>query len=466
MKLLKKTAYFSLVAGAAFLNAACSRDSNAPASPAADPQSKTLPASWYELPENASSPAGGETFHAPTGAADLAVQRVFDATVAPLTGDSATSSLASAVAAPAVHPKDWMPWHLDGMVPYFAVSQGGVFGALLYGGTESVKGTWQYKRDAQPVNVVRAKHKASIKVTGETSLADLEKQLEPTVQMAVRSGAVRDEATLRANLRKSAAQFLEMSRTLDSVKFTSGWYVDGLQLNLVVTASGQITPTLGVGGAINVYYDWTKAPSAASPDAAVASTPVNRELADLVKTVAALIPQAASEADGLKNDGFGLDMIQLGLGATAGGTIGIVSASGGAIGRVIFKRDMATNAVLAAEPTQLGTVNLIGRAPSAQQLAFAKASGIPFAASSVSPQSLGQAPEVVYRVPGERLRAGLRKAIRMASYFTGKAKRAPAGHYQLNQLEAEFDTSLGGDLKLAVVNGIGQFVLDFDRVNP
>jgi hypothetical protein len=157
--------------------------------------------------------------------------------------------------------------------------------------------------------------------------------------------------------------------------------------------------------------------------------------------MSAAIPEAIQDSSEIEKAGFKLDMVQVGLGITAGGDVGVVQATGGDIGRILFKRDLTVN------QTPSG---LASPAPVAEQL------------NIVSTDKTDG--ETVVRVDSRKFKNGLKKAIKMASYFAQRANKKTNSKYKLNQIEAEFDTSLSGDLKLATVNGLGQFVLDFDLI--
>jgi hypothetical protein len=451
------------------LDFACSAHSN--------PPSGALPQSWVNLHDDKNNKSV-DNFVMPDASADAAVQSAFKANVSALSqatdAQAANSTLPVSVNS---HPSDWTPWHLDGMVGYYAISQGGILGALLYSGTESIKLTWQ--KVAPPAVVPAAASPSApvvtttaipelpatltsatassstqslktpaLKVTPQMTASDLPAALEPSIQVALASGKIQNESVFRTNLLSHAQRFFSVAQVLSSIPRASEWYVDGYQLNLSVSASGQVTPLIGVGGAVSLYFDWSRS---TDPTAAATLTDTNapspdgnlltNELKNFVSLMSSEIPQAITESMSVQKNGFYLDMIQIGLGVTAGGSIGVAQATGGDIGRVIFKRDVTVSAPstpISVESTQ--ELNVMPALASSAPAGFS------------------------YRINARKVRNSLKKAISMANYFAARAKNAETARYHLNQIEAEFDMSLGGDLKLAVVNGIGQFVLDFDWI--
>jgi hypothetical protein len=101
---------------------------------------------------------------------------------------------------------------------------------------------------------------------------------------------------------------------------------------------------------------------------------------------------------------------------------------------------------------------LVGRESDAQPFAFAEANTV-----ALDRRYDGT---VAYQVGSGAFGRGLEKALRMAEYFARQARQADSKNWKITQVEAEFDTSVTGDLKIATVSGQGQVVLDFDRIDP
>jgi hypothetical protein len=400
-----------------------------------------IPSSWIDAKSDDKGDSNADIVM-PDAKTDKVVQSALGANVAALDQAQSVEPVSSAPKSGA-HPADWTPWHLDGMVGYFAVSQGGILGALLYSGTESIKLTWQ-KSTAAPAAAAPPKPAPllAMRVTPDMQSQDIPAALEPSIQVALASGAIQDEGTFRKNILLHAEKFFNICQLLNQISRSPGWYVDGYQLDVNFSASGQVTPLIGVGGSVNLYFDWSRTtdttPKVASSDYPAETT---TQLNGFVQLMSAAIPEAIQDSSEIEKAGFKLDMVQVGLGITAGGDVGVVQATGGDIGRILFKRDLTVN------QTPSG---LASPAPVAEQL------------NIVSTDKTDG--ETVVRVDSRKFKNGLKKAIKMASYFAQRANKKTNSKYKLNQIEAEFDTSLSGDLKLATVNGLGQFVLDFDLI--
>jgi hypothetical protein len=354
----------------------------------------SLPESWYK-------PALPAEEVEPSPEAKTAVRSVF----------KAESSILSSVTLPVPQPS----WTLDGMIADFAVSMNGVFGALLGGGTASVKGTWQ--KTAAPHSLVLAKMPTA-RVNALTTSESLARQLEPAVRSAISTGAVHDESRLRSNLQRESEEFRRVCHALDSVPLAPGWHVDGFQLQLTFDASGNITPVLGAGGVFNLFLDWQKT----DEDNSDTDPVLNQSVARLTRLVSSVIPQALSETQDIRSAGFTLDQFQLGLALSAQGEVGIAQDQGALTGKIVFKKD--------------GEEGLADSPPD----------------------------DSVSWIDRTHFEHGLKRALKMAAFFTSMASEADTASWRVNQIEAEFDASIGGEIRLATVNGTGQIVLDFDRI--
>ncbi len=450
---------------------ACSKNTDSIPFANAGEASGTLPKSWYEMPENGttgvSEAANNEDIVMPAPKADAAVQAAFAANLEALP-DSSQLMSSSLMAEQWDKPADWVPWHLDGFIATFALSHSGLFGNLLFAGTESIKGTWE--QSAAKSSALAGTKTPALRVTAKTTTAEMLKQLEPTIRIAESSGAVKNKENFRANLTKQAERFVAISRALDSTPFHSRWHVGGYRLNLYANAAGNVTPTMGVGGGFSLFFSWDKI--AGAP--AGASTPENalsQKLGPLTQMIAAEIPEALRDSRDLQASGFDLETIEMGLGISAGGSIGIVQGEVGALGKVIFKKKTDGDLVALAafnqgEAIADGYLNLIESSVNEAHIKYAHDAGIPFAVDAFSPAGAGltsMQEELVYRIPASRIRNGLKRALKMAAYFTAKARAADTKKWKLAEIEAEFTLSLGGDLKIAIVNGRAQFTLGFER---
>lgn len=447
-----KTQFLFLLA-AGLLAVSCSKGggdaANAPSPKGA------LPASWYQLPEN----GGPSTLDEPSSETDASVRTLFHAQTKALEGSYPSMPALAVLQAPPGAPSDWVPWHLDGMIASFAVSLDGLFGALLLDGTASIKGTWQLNQ--APGDAATAPRKASaVHFDSRMTEADLGARLEPIVRSAVGTGKVQDERALRANLSNRGRGFLAACAALESLPRPQGWHVDSFQLQLTIGASGEVSPAIAVGGVLNVYFDWTKPPGVPSQPVGPAPPGLAQNARAFVSVFQSALASLPANRLLLRDSGLVLDMFQLGVAVGAAGDIGVARVAGVANGKVIFRRDAP---IAVAETVRLpiedgGLVSLVGRESGTEPLDFAVANSVAFDRRADG--------TVAYQMGANGLSRGLEKALRMAEYFAREARRADTKNWKLTQVEAEFDSSVTGDLRIATIGGQGQIVLDFDRIDP
>ena len=108
--------YWIALSGLITLSLGCSSNHTA------HPQMGALPVSWYSLPEKNTAINESQ----PDQKTDAAVRSVFQAT---------TSILSSLPSRPFAGGTSEVPWHLDGVIADFAISNNGIFGVLLSNGT-------------------------------------------------------------------------------------------------------------------------------------------------------------------------------------------------------------------------------------------------------------------------------------------------------------------------------------------
>lgn len=363
--------------------------------------------------------------------------------------------------APLAASPDWTPWHLDGLIGGFGFDVGGIFGTLAIDGAPSVKVTWQ-----KVANNRQAKAKSpkatSVRFHSSMSNQEVAALVEPAVALAVSSKRVRDGRRLRGNLEAEAARFLSFIRVLSTVRPASAWHVDGYQLSLSVSASGDVSPEISVGGTFLVIFDWQATGESFSPVASSRMTPQEAELqpkiADFTRNIESLLPLARASASEIRSIGFELQVFQVGLGITAGGDIGVASAQGFVGGRVIFKKDSSAEFVYASMPAPVPeSISIVG---TDEDLSSQKLGGSqPLLASLRDPGRSS-----VFQVPANRFANGLSRAIKMGTFFAKQAVSVESSNWKTTEIELGLDASIGGSVGLVTVAGSGLIRLGFERV--
>jgi hypothetical protein len=403
-----------------------------------------VPAAWYQTPDAklADAKPSEKNFEPPSPELTASVYSAFRAHSLALENLPKVTAPARRLPV-ADHPSDWTPWHLDGMIGAFGIDVGGVFGAVIADGSPSVKITWQ-KQSAQPEAAAQPKKQTPYRFNSKMSAADVSKMLEPAVHAAAATKSVKNVKAFRRNLNSQGMKFLEAAKYLNRVKPVRGWHIAGFQLGLFFTLSGEVVPAVGLGGTVSLIFDFETSGSngEALVEGGGRETETQKNMADFVQTLVTLIPEARAESADIRKAGFEFSVFQIGLGVGVGGDIGIASASGSVVGRIVFKLDEAAAASEPAPTKRSKTVKLVA-----------------------APKP-GASTGVIYEVEANKFRNGIKKAIEMGSFFAQQAVKADTANWKTTEIELAFDTAIGGDLNLTTIAGIGLIRMAFERVEP
>jgi hypothetical protein len=246
---------------------------------------------------------------------------------------------------------------------------------------------------------------------------------------------------------------LSMTRVLSTVRANSGWHVAGYQLQLTFNASGDITPELGIGGGMTLYFDWeTNGAEVKIPTLTNAELELKSSMLPFVSSMSSMISTAKAESRTLRHSGFELGVFQIGIGMGAGGDIGVASVQGLVIGRIVFKKDetpaLTTYSLAQPLPAMDRTVKILARSKNA---------GLFSQTSSASSQDEADVKLTTFA-------DSIGKAIEMGTFFAERAKKADTTNFKCIEIEAGFDASVTGDLVFATVSGYGLIRLGFERV--
>ncbi|MGZ3805799.1 MAG: hypothetical protein ACXVB4_16395 [Pseudobdellovibrionaceae bacterium] len=414
-----------------------------------------LPESWYKMPERGEE--SNFSFEEPSAKMNEYVKNTFSTHVTALTDleEESTSSESSILSVK--HPKNWTPWHLDGMIVSFAIDENGLFGFLAFNNTTSIKGTWQQIKVPVPPVKNQSQRKSAIKLNRTMTDTEVVGSLEPTIQTIMATKVIKNETFFRKTLAAQVLQFVSVGRELDRIQSLQGWHVDSYELQLTFNAQGQITPLIGVGGVVNIFFDWQKLYGNPKTMNSAPSNPILfQSLQNLTQVVASLIPEAIQESEDLRSSGFDLNQFQVGVALGAGWTIGIAQAGAAICGKIIYNKNYQ----------ELKTLMAMDDVPSNREdatinLVTAENHSTIFTRSYGSVTSKGNP---LIKIPRSKFKEGIKRAIKMGSYFSKRAKEADSKTWNVTNIEAEFDATIGGDLKIATVNGQGQMVLDFNRI--
>jgi hypothetical protein len=436
-----------------------------------------VPESWYKLPEQGAATEAGSLDRLGHD-----VDNLFAAQARALPAPAAATDTTP----PADHPADWVPWHLAVMSTDFALTTQGVFGALLAGGSADVAARWA-RRDAIPQAVryttpAHDRRASDLVIRGTATADDVKKQLEPVVRAALATGSIKNESRFRANLQNAADSFRLTAAQLNQLGTTPGRFpLSAFRLEVAFEADGQVTPVIGVGGTLKLRFDWIvpDKKQAVATTEAVQHTPLGDGLVQLVRGLGPDIDAAVASAAPVTQAGYKLAGVRVGVGLTASGTVGLVNGSASAMGSVIFgdneeeggchdpdgdgdcHNHHGTAEIAAIPAVDDGGIPLLKAAPATGDLQLAARNGVAVVLKNPLAQNK-PGDGVIFKIPHDRFRAGMRKAIGISSFFT-KHAAAVKGDWVIKELSTEFDVSLTGTTGLVTLQGTGELELEFEH---
>jgi|GEM_PF-3007326 len=422
-----------------------------------------LPLDWVTLPEDADPNAPADK--AVVGLYDtaLVLERIFDLNAAVLDGLPEVSPESKEAARNHPRPKDWTPWHLEVFSTDLAVTGRGLIGVLTVKGTAAVQAFWR-KQGVKPItkpaglNDERDEFGTGAELALGTSDTPTEvaASIEPLIRAALAGGKIKDEKTFRASLVSTA---LDLHSIVQSLEANAGsqWWASGFRFELSVAASGKVSVFRSAGADVRFRLEWRRIMKAGKQ---AVSTPVmTSEVARFGENLKAFataleLDLEAISGNALEKKGFRAHTFRVGIGATASGSIGIGKDSASTFGHINFSRAAKKPVVyphrkIAGE----GSILLIQSRPSEKHLEFARANQIEVVE------------QVAYRVDRERMRKGLRKALRIGAFFAERGAVPQSKGWHIYEMKTGFDTSVVGDVGLAKLGGLAAFDIGFYNEN-
>jgi|GEM_PF-5691118 len=331
------------------------------------------------------------------------------------------------------------PWHLSNFVAEFGVTVQGIFGNLMSDGGFAVKGIWRKKGQS----LKKIESNPSYKVQWDTHQSR-NQQLEPVIQSILRTGLVKKEDSFRKNIDRASGRFEKIVRVLEAnPPIPSGWEVSRFALILSIDASGMVSPAVSVGSELLVRFDWDRPREITQKKPYPATFDLSDQDQNFLKVIRALGAQMGSteqELNELQGQGINLEHFHVGLAVSASGTIGLVSLGGSVDGMLYYSR-----------PGQIETIQL----QSTHSDYFALNTNIP-----VIPSQLQKETDVLLIQP-DSFRKGIKRAIKMGSYFARMGIASNSSDWSLDEIETEFEVALSGSIGVVTVESEPHLALEF-----
>ncbi len=344
-------------------------------------------------------------------------------------------------------------WQLSGMIFELAVSAEGVLGLLMGEGEAAVKTIW-LRNDQSSESFVHKIKPISFSFQSKDSPQSIEKHSDLLMEMATASGKVRDPQLLKSNLMFKFNQFVEMGKLLNLSELEqAGWKISEFRQVLSITAEGDVTPGVALGGFIEFEMRWNIENESEGTQnfAGIFSRrkpALDALLNGLVSDLRAIEDEAPAEYE---EKGFELEGFYIELGVKGESDFGIASASASAVGKLVFKRndeeDLVKNKKSLAERSLVSSVNIVSEAPG--PVSFT-------AQSSSNFQQVSRANRNVFR-------RGLHRALKMGRFFARRASKVESKKWYIKEIEPEFEIAVNGNVGLSTLEGSTALALEFER---
>lgn len=425
-----------------------------------------------------------------------------------------------------VKPVDWVPWHLALISADFGISSEGVFGALVGAGTASVRATWK-RNEAQktqppphltPFSSVSKSsvsagessfamptsfaaenppEHSEVKLMGFASKKSVDSQIESIIEKSLKDKKVTNEDQFRKTVRKVADDFRDMALALNVLSIEKTQFrPSAFRLEITIGADGQVTPVIGVGGSVFLRFDWII--DRHESDHFKNFNPINHrwskpalKLIQFANSIAPDIDAVKDSVPEIKKAGFEMSYVRAGLVFSASYDFAVASVEGEAVASIKFGdnggeggcedpdgdgdchnslmqqgfklTDYLSDKGLLDSTSLADGIPLVKRV-NPTQLAL---SGFNTSIGTLSDAKVGDGSDTLKStiIPHKRLQAGLKRAMKLSSFFLKHAAKAKPGKWKLDEIETEFELSLTGSVGLASVGAGAELAIEFERKN-
>ncbi len=388
----------------------------------ADFDDETLPVDWYQLPEDQSVSQETE---------GLRLGRQPKTPVSNLFRSIGTSlDNYSELSAPNAN-----KWHFDRLVTKFAVSARGFIGLLLGGGSFSTEIDWRQKSAPSLVDDKKLSESREGQITLSTNFNEDEvlTQIEPVMQALVATGKIENVPLFRSNYKEQVLAHHRLFQGFRAVG-SQQWRPRHFYLFLRFSAAGNVHTNVTVGGGIVSLLTW-------SIDNRNNDLPHENE--DRYQKQLAL--QKFTNDLGFFLDGtdevqllaqkFTLKSVGFSVGLTGSGLIGMVFASGGVSAGISFSKRPARLDHI-QPPRSLDSFYLIESAPKSHHVEYARSNNIEHRWDGEN--------TMIYKIPFEKFRKGMEKALDISSFFAKKSRQVTLKKWYVSEIESLFSLSISG----------------------
>jgi hypothetical protein len=315
-------------------------------------------------------------------------------------------------------------WKLQSIKTELALSAEGTIGVMGAGGEAALELVWIRKGTSNGSSSFvenSAPEAEEIQMNGEMNEAAILKEITPIVDVALSSQKRPKRQKLLNRLYTEAIKFQKTIRELESAPIMGPWYAYKYQLELYVSAEGDVL-FFEAGNAIRLRLEWWRL----KKDQATLVQPpfAPNELSENARFISGIASDLQAMGDLNFENGFKLNCLKVGVGTTIKGNLLIVKSKASATGSIFFKRDDISQESFAL-PNLMEEVSSYGMIEN----------------------------NVIKQIPRMSFRSGIEKAAKIATFFAKHANTKKESKFELRVIETELELFTNGGVGIVNVEG-------------
>jgi len=224
-----------------------------------------------------------------------------------------------------------------------------------------------------------------------------------------------------------------------------------------------VGPLVKVGGDIRLRLEWIRLMNSTGNKSRLSKIDLSNEEKEIASSTKELFNNLAVEVtksyENLKDEekydqyGFAVESIEVGLGVSVEGKIGIASLKGGVIASVFFGKHEGGYDLKDTNKSTGGAINLIVDNGSANY-GYAKSAKISYDKGIK---------DSVFRMNRDRVRKGMKKALRFGLKFAKKfnKKKYRKRRWGVKKIKTQYKFSLGGTIGPVKLNAVPHMTIYF-----
>jgi hypothetical protein len=344
-------------------------------------------------------------------------------------------------------------WQVDGLKTSIGITSSYLLGLISVKGTPVIMLNWKRASNKEK-ETKKSEDELVVDIGPELSDDDLKSMIRPVQEVITNLGIAKNNKKLKRNFLKAARQFQKM--TLAMQGHQSHWSPSKLKLAISFDASGNIGFGKS-GGKVKVFFNYKRKKINQRAYSLKNISKANKFIALLGHDLDQLIKTRAKEG---RSD-YKIDAFSFGLKMEASGSIVLAKSKAQIMGYMTFKkreRDPHHKLIVSNERSYLTVSDHLDE----KKLDYAINKGIKFDIKTTEEDKNS----VIYKIPREKFKEGLNKALSMANFFEKVVTEIPLNNlgWYIDSFMASFDLSLSGALYFVKVGGAGTVKVLFKRV--